>query len=77
MEQYQELAFTICEVAVEDYKKALKNNDRQKIHSLERFFMSDTWILFTGGMISGQAVIEEVRRQWATSRIISRATGGH
>jgi hypothetical protein len=44
---YQNLANAIVAVAVDDYRKALKDDDEQLIKSLERFFYSEWYEVLT------------------------------
>lgn len=67
-ESYQDLAGAICEQAVKDYRRALmlfKFDESQHFakERLEKFFRSDWFTLLVGGSVSGDMVIEEVRKQ--------------
>lgn len=47
--------------AVQDYKKALKNDDRKTARQVERFFRSEWGQLLSMG--NGEAIIERVRKE--------------
>ena len=46
---WESLGLAVIIQAVDDYKKALKKNDKWEIKALERFFHSDWFILLSGG----------------------------
>ena len=68
MEPYQALANAIVELAVKDYKKALKQNHRfpdnqefaDEVSSLERFFRSGWYGTLTD--LDGEYLMTAVRR---------------
>lgn len=68
MEPYQALANAIVELAVKDYKKALKQHYRfpnnkdyaDKVESLERFFRSGWYGMLTD--LDGDVLMTGVRR---------------
>lgn len=74
---YRGLCCAICEMAVKDYRKHLRLGSKSGIATLEKFFRSEWFFFLTDGNIDGEAVIQEVRRQWAkeqTSRRSLKAT---
>lgn len=68
MEPYQALANAIVELAVKDYKKALKyhyrhpdrKEYRDEIDSLERFFRSGWYGMLTD--LDGEVLMADIRR---------------
>lgn len=71
-EAYQSLGMSVCELAVEDYKKALKYNSVSTIKTLEKFFLSGWFLLLCGGVVEGKTVIEEVRGNWEREKTLRR-----
>lgn len=49
--------------ACKEYKIALKCNDKYRINELEKFFKSEQFRLYTRYKVSGQKVIDELKRQ--------------
>jgi|GEM_PF-6673451 hypothetical protein len=72
-EAYRTLCLTVCELAVDDYRKALSMNATYTAKSLERFFLSDWFILLCDGLVEGQMVIDEVKRQWTKEQMLKRS----
>lgn len=72
MEPYQALANAIVEVAAKDYKRALKyqychpdrNEYRDEIDSLERFFRSGWYEMLTD--LDGEVLMTGIRRMVKT-----------
>lgn len=71
-EAYQALGMAVCEVAVDDYKKALKYNQASTIRTLEKFFLSGWFVLLCSGIVEGETVIEEVRGSWEREKTLRR-----
>lgn len=72
-EAYRTLCLTVCELAVEDYKKALRMKSVYSVRTLEKFFLSGWFMELCGGLIEGQMVIDEVRRQWTKEQTLKRS----
>lgn len=62
-EGYKELAATIVERAVWDYKNALKRGDDPKIYCLEKFFRSQWFELLSD--CDGAVIMQMIRRNAA------------
>lgn len=71
-EAYQSLGMTVCEFAVDDYKKALRHESASTIRMLEKFFLSGWFVLLCGGIVEGKTVIEEVRGNWEREKTLRR-----
>lgn len=72
-EQYKDLCIAVCEQAVEDYRKALKSGTISTIRTFEKFFRSSWFTCLSQGIVDGQTVIEEVKRQWAAEKMLRRS----
>ena len=58
---YENLAHTIIMLAVKDYKKALKNDNRRTKRECERFFRSEWFDVLT--RIDGNMLIDKLRAE--------------
>lgn len=63
IENYKMLAAAIIEKAVEDYSTALITKDDIQIGSLEKFFRSHEFMLYTDGIIDPEYIIQNVKRK--------------
>ena len=63
IENYKMLAAAIVEKAVEDYKTALIARDDIQINSIEKFFRSHEFLLFTDYLIDPEYIIQNVKRK--------------
>lgn len=70
---FRALACAVCEKAVSDYRQALKTGDHFKIETMEKFFRSEWFYQLSNGAVEGEAVIEEVRRQWAKQKMLRQS----
>ena len=63
IQNYKMLAGTIVQRAAEDYVAALKSENKLLIMSLERFFRSQEFLLYTGGNIDPEYIIENLQKK--------------
>lgn len=61
IQNYKMLAGAIVQRAAENYVAALKSENKLLIMSLERFFRSQEFLLYTGGNIDPEYMIENLR----------------
>ena len=61
MNGYQALTNAIVQQAAEDYREALKFNDKKQIHKLERFFRSAWYSALTD--IDGKWLMNKLREE--------------
>lgn len=57
---YRSLGYTVVRRAVEDYQSALRKHCKSEIKTLEKWFLSDEFIMLCD--LDGEAVIEELRK---------------
>lgn len=65
----RDLCAAVIIQACKEYTSALRRNDKREIENLERFFKSDRFIELTYGSLSGETVINNLRKQ--NKRIIT------
>ncbi len=75
-ESYADLAGAICAEAVKEYRTAYKMyldghlGQASHCRTLEKFFRGEWFDFLMGGAVSGEMVIQEVRKQCLTSKNI-------
>ena len=79
-ESYADLAGAICAEAVKEYRTAYKMyldghlGQASHCRTLEKFFRGEWFDFLMNGAVSGEMVIQEVRRQCLTSKNICAPT---